>query len=140
MTHLDHARFIASTAAEIKNIHDMGIYDPDEVLDESQMKIAKIGMSKIVSTNKYHPDGSFDKYKSRIAFRGDHWYGLYANKTYAGTVMSETVRLLLSLYGDLPEDHYINMRRPAWLTDTDIPAIKRLRECLYGLPHAPATF
>ena len=47
-------------------------------------------MSEIVFTKKYHPDGSFDKYKVRIVFRGDKWYGLYNNKTYASTVMSET--------------------------------------------------
>ena len=46
-------------------------WDTDEVLDEEQMRISKIGMSKIVFTKKYHPDGSFDKYKNRIAFRGD---------------------------------------------------------------------
>ena len=38
MTHLELAGFIMSTAAEIKSIRDMGTYDPDEVLDEAQMK------------------------------------------------------------------------------------------------------
>ena len=101
-------------------------------------------MSKIVFTKKYHPDGSFDKYKSRIVFRGDRRYDLHANKTYAGTVMSETVRLMLSvaatedmeiqsldvktalLYGDVPDDQYIYMRRTAGLTDADMPAVIRL--------------
>ena len=32
------------------------------------------------------------------------------------------------------------MRRPADLTDADMPAVIRLLKCLYGLPHAPATF
>ena len=32
------------------------------------------------------------------------------------------------------------MRRPAGLTDADMPAIIRLQKCIYGLPHAPATF
>ena len=158
MNHPDRTGFIESTTAEINSIRDMATYDPNEVLDEAQMKISKIGMSKIVFTKKYHPDGSFDKYKSRIVFRGDRWYDLYANKTYAGTVMSETVRLMLSvaatedmeiqsldvktafLYGEVPEDQYIYMRFPAGLTDADMPAVIRLRKCLYGLPHAPATF
>ena len=35
---------------------------------------------------------------------------------------------------------YIYVRRPAGLTDADMPAVIRLRKCLYGLPHAPATF
>ena len=81
-------------------------------------------------------------------FRGDKWYDLCNNKTYAGCVMSVTVRLLLYvsatedmeigylgvktafLYGEVPKDQYIYMRRPAGLTDADMPAVGRLRECL----------
>ena len=45
ITHQDRAGFIAPTAAEIKRIFDMGgTYDPDKVLDETQMKISKIGV------------------------------------------------------------------------------------------------
>ena len=72
--------------------------------------------------------------------------------------MSETERLMLSvaategmeiqilyvktvfLYGEVPEAQYIYMRRPAGLADADKPSVIRLRKCLYGLPHAPATF
>ena len=72
--------------------------------------------------------------------------------------MSETVRLMRSvaatedmkiecldvktafLYGDVSDDQYIYIRRPAGLTDVDMPAAIKLRKCLYGLPHAPATF
>ena len=154
----DRAGFLDATADEIKSLRDMGTWDPEETLSEEQMKTSKIGMSRCVFTKKYHPDGTFDKYKCRIVFRGDRWYDLYLNKTYAGCVMSETVRLLLSvaatedmeigcldvktafLYGDVPDDQYIYMRRPAGLTDADMPAVVRLRKCLYGLPHAPATF
>ena len=59
---------------------------------------------------------------------------MFIKKTYAGTVMSEIVRLMLSiaatddmeigcldvktafLYGDIPDDQHIYMRRPAGLT------------------------
>ena len=59
MSHPHRAGFTASTATEIKSIGDMETYDPDEVLDYPQMKISKIGMSKVVSiTKKRHPDGS----------------------------------------------------------------------------------
>ena len=154
----DRAGFLAATTSEIASLRDMKTWDPEEALDVEQMKTSKIGMSRCVFTKKYHPDGTFDKYKCRIVFRGDRWYDLYCNKTYAGCVMSETVRLMLSvaatedmeigcldvktafLYGDVPEDQYIYMRRPAGLTDADMPAVVRLRKCLYGLPHAPATF
>ena len=157
-TNPDRAGFIAATGAEIKSLRDMGAWDPAEVLSEEQMKISKIGVSRCVFTKKCHSDGSFDKYKCREVFRGDRWYDLYSNKTYAGCVMSETVRLMLSiaacedmeigcldvktafLYGSIPDDQYIYMRRPAGLTDSDMPAVIRLRKCLCDIPHAPATF
>ena len=75
----------------------MGTWDPKEVLSEEQMKISKVSMSECVFIKKCHPDGTFDKYKCRVVFRGDMWYDLYNNRTYDGTVMSETVRLMLSI-------------------------------------------
>ena len=39
-----------------------------------------------------------------------------------------------------PGNQYIYMRWPAGLTDVDMPAVIRLKKCLYGLSHAPATF
>ena len=75
----------------------METWDPAELLSANQMKISGVGMSMCVSTKKYHPDGSFDKFKCRILLRGDRWYDLYCNKTYAGCVISESVRLLLSV-------------------------------------------
>ena len=62
---LDREGVIAFTAAENTSIHDMGTYSPDEVLNEAQMKISKIDISKIVFTKEYSPYGSFECYKSR---------------------------------------------------------------------------
>ena len=67
----DRAGFLSATAVEINSLRDMRTWDPDESLSEEQMRSSKIGTSKIVFTKKYHPDGSFNKYKSRIVFRGD---------------------------------------------------------------------
>ena len=44
------------------------------------------------------------------------------------------------LYGLIPLVQFIYMRRPAGLTDADMPAVIRLRKCIYGFPNAPATF
>ena len=92
---------------------------------------------------KYHPDGTFDKYKCGVIFRGDRWYDLYNSRTYAGTVMSETVCLMLSIAATedmeigcldvkttflyVPDDQYIYMRWPAGFSEADMPAIIRLR-------------
>ena len=102
----------------------MGTRDPAEELSEEQMKISKIGMSRCVFTKKYHPDGSIDKYKCRVVFRGDRWYDLYNNRTYAGTVMSETVRLMLSI---------------AATEDMEIGCLDVKKAFLYGDVHATAS-
>ena len=135
----------------------MGTWQPNEIIPENISKNL-IGSCKFVYTKKYHPDGTFDKYKARLVFRGDKWYDVYNNQTYAGTVMSESVRLLLAvaaaedlelqsadvssafLYGEIPEEQFIYMKRPAGLTDDDMPPLVRLRKSLYGLPMASAKF
>ena len=129
-THPDRAGFLAATTAVIKSLRDMETWDASEELSPEQMKISGIGMSRCAFTKKYHPHGSLDKRKCRIVFRGDRWYDLYCNKTYAGCVMSESVRLLLAiaatedievasldvktafLYGLIPLVRFIYMRRP----------------------------
>ena len=77
---------------------------------------------------------------------------------YAGTVRSDSMRLLYSviahedldlrsvdvktafLYPPLPESEVIFMRRPKGITDDQMPAIMRLRKCIYGLPQASRYF
>ena len=86
------------------------------------MKTSGIGMSWCVFRKKYHPDGSFDKYKWRIVFRGDSWYDLYCNKTYTGCVMPGTVRLLWSV---------------AAAEDMEVPSLDVKTAILYGLIPLP---
>ncbi len=77
---------------------------------------------------------------------------------YASTVKSESVRMLLSiaaienmemesidvksafLYSNLKEGEIIYMRRPAGLTDDDMPEFVQLNKCIYGMPEASAYF
>ena len=73
----------------------MEAWDKAEVLRDKQMKTPGLGMSRCVFTRKYHLDSTFGEYECRIVFRADRWYDLYCSKTYAGCVMSESVRLLL---------------------------------------------
>ena len=78
--------------------------------------------------------------------------------TYAGTVKTDTLRLLLSLaakhdmdlishdiktaflYSDLETDENIYLRRPNGVTDDVMPPIVQLQKCLYGLPQASKYF
>ena len=57
----ESSRICSFSTADIKYIRDTGTYDSAEVLDEAQMKISQINMSKILFTKKNNPDGSFHK-------------------------------------------------------------------------------
>eukprot|EP01035_Chromulina_nebulosa_P025306 gene25306-33026_t len=153
----DKAGFIHAMQSKIKSLINMNVFDSVDSNIESIPKNL-IGSSKLVFTKKFHPDGSFDKYKCRMVFRGDRWIDHYKNKTYAGTIMSESVRLFLNiaayedlelytmnirtafLYASVPFNQTIYMRRPAGLTDQDMPSLVKLHKCIYGLPMAPAKF
>ena len=133
-------------------------YDVNLVLDTTTLNKKDIGLSKVIFSKKYRADGTFEKHKCRIVFRGDRWYGHYHNKTYAGTVMSESVKLAIAvgasedmefanadiatafLYSPTPLGQLIYMRRPAGLTDEFMPEVILLQKCVYGLPIAPAAF
>ena len=51
----------------------------------------------LIYDKQFNPDGSFKKYKCRLAIRGDKWYDIYNMNTYASTVKSESVRMLLAI-------------------------------------------
>ena len=77
---LDKEGFMKATHAEILAVFRIGTFGPNEKLPE---KIDKklIGPSKMLYAKKYHPDGSFNKFKACRVFRGDKWYNLYQKKT-----------------------------------------------------------
>ena len=154
----DKQGYLNALNSELDSLRTMHVYNASESLDLGNVPQHKIGSSKLVFSKKLHPDGTFDKYKCRLVFRGDRWVDFFNNKTYSGTVRSETVRLLFSilaetdyefqsadvrtafLYGEVPANQDIYMSRPTGLTDKDMPSIVRLRKCLYGLPMASAMF
>ena len=114
--------------------------------------------SKCIFSIQYKPDGTFDKYKCRIVARGDMLRTSPETDLYAGTVRSDSMRLLYSiiahedldlmsidvktafLYPPLPDSEVIFMRRPKGIRDDQMPAIMRLRKCIYGLPQASRYF
>ena len=154
----DKAGYFAALASEIQSLKDMSVYQalPPDVIPTLPKN--QIGSSKLIFTKKMHPDGTFDKFKCRLVFRGDRFVDAYNNKTYSGTVMSESVRLMFAiiaeddlemlsldvktafLYAPVPTGQTILMRRPTGLSDTDMPEYVSLNKCLYGLPMAPAQF
>jgi hypothetical protein len=92
----DKKGFIAALRSEIEGCNSMNTF-----IATPEGKIIprhKIGHSKIVFKKKYNADGQFEKYKCRMVFCGDRWVDYYNNKTYAGTVMTDSVKLILAFF------------------------------------------
>jgi hypothetical protein len=154
-SHPDKQGFIDALQKELDSLNKMNTWIASP---EGRISKHKIGYSKLVLTKKYRADGFFDKYKCRLVFCGDRWIDHYHNKTYAGTVMTDSIKLVLAiiaakdlefivadvhtafLHGELPADQDIGMYRPSGLDDSHMPPVVQLKKCLYGLPMAPAKF
>jgi hypothetical protein len=154
----DKQGYLTALQSELDSLRTRNVYNSSDNVDIVNIPQNKIGTTKLIFSKKLHPDGTFDKYKCRLVFRGDRWVDFINNKTYSGTVRSETVRLLFSilaetdyefqsadvrtafLYGEVHTNQDIYMSRPTGFTDENMPSVIRLLKCLYGLPMASAMF
>ena len=154
---LEWESWMSVTADELKSMRDMSVWHTPAI-PFKDIPRNRIIPSKIIFARKYNADGTFQKYKARLCARGDRWQEALGVETYAGTVKSESIKLLLGiaaeenmeiccvdvatafLHSPLPPDQVIYMRRPIGLTDVDMPEIVELDKCLYGLPQASNRF
>jgi hypothetical protein len=72
--------------------------------DPSQLDPSLIGDLMILWDIKYKPDGSFDKYKCRIVFRGDKWTNIHNLDTYASSADLKGFLIFLSLAATMDYD------------------------------------
>ena len=153
----DATQWRDATAGEIQNMYDNTVWSSPSCRIKDIPKHLLLP-SQLIYEKQYNPDGSFKKYKCRLVIRGDKWHDIYNMNKYASTVKSESVRMLLSiaaiedmemesidvksafLYSNLKDGEIIYMRRPAGLTDADMPEIVQLNKCIYGMPEASAYF
>jgi hypothetical protein len=144
--------------SEVRSLKSMGVWRDGECIDIKSIDPKLILPSKLVLAKCWESNGKFKKYKARIVGRGDRYDIDLDIPTYAGTVSSESLRLVIALsaehdlemesidvktaflYPELDESEVIYMRRPKGLTDDDMPLIVRLRKCIYGLPQAAEKF
>jgi hypothetical protein len=103
-------------------------------------------------------DGTFKKFKASLVARGDMLKNIFDPDTYAGTVRTDSIRILLSLaaehdldlvshdiktaflYSDLKPEENIFLRRPTGVSDDIMPYIVQLKKYLHGLPQASKYF
>ena len=125
--------------------------------DPKTIPLGRLIGSKVIFDIVYNPDGTFKKFKARLVARGDQLKNGDPNN-FAGTVKSETMRMLLAIVAELDLDHdsldvktaflYPSLkpddrtwlRRPKGLTDQQMPAIVELLKSIYGLPKASQYF
>jgi len=123
-------------------------------VDPSSIHPDLIGDLMILWDVKYHSDGSFDKWKCRIVFRGDRWINVHHIPTYASSADVKGLLLLLSLAATLDWDlwamdvktAFLNstfpdgirqyVRRPYGVPDKYFPPVFELGKCVYGHPAA----
>jgi hypothetical protein len=108
--------------------------------------------SMFVFEIRYNPDGTIKKFKCRLVARGDRQHVSTFTNTFADTVSSRSINLILSLaaifnlelesidvktaflYSKINEDIYI--QRPPGVNDDMLPPYMKLNKCLYGLKQA----
>jgi len=150
------AGFMAALNDELSSLRTMSTFK-EFTGDPATIPKGKLINSKIIFDIVYNPDGSFKKFKARLVARGDQFRSDDPNN-YAGTVKSETMRILLAIVAEFDLDHdsldvktaflYPTLKpedtawlkRPSGLTDADMPAIVQLIKSLYGLPKASQYF
>jgi hypothetical protein len=87
----------AALSSELQSLRSMGVYNPSEYIDHRSIDPKLIIPSKLVLAKVFEPNGQFKKYKIRIVGRGDRYDIDLDIPTYAGTVSSESLRLLIAL-------------------------------------------
>ena len=117
-----------------------------------------IGDLMILWDAKYHADGTFDKWKCRIVFRGDKWINTTGMATYASSAESKALLVFLALvatldydlwaldvktaflHGTFPEGVQQFVRKPHGVPEKYFPKIFELGKAVYGHPSAGNLF
>jgi hypothetical protein len=122
--------------------------------DWSSINPKDIGDLMILFSVKHNADGSFDKYKCRIVFRGDRWNNVNHLSTYSSSAESDAINLIIAtaasegldlfsadvktafLHGRFPEGMEQYVRSPRGLPNGLLPRKFKLSRCAYGHPLA----
>jgi hypothetical protein len=70
--------------------------EPDD-FDWSAIDKNQMGDLMIIFSKKYFADGTFDKYKCRIVFRGDRWQNTDRLSTYSSSMEEDAFKLMVGV-------------------------------------------
>ena len=158
MVHPNHAELYDAFLVEWNRWMDRSVIIP-LTKDPKDIDPALIGDLMIIWDIKYLPDNSgIDKWKCRIVFRGDLWKNFFGMETYASSLDSKALLILIShaasqdldlwaldvstafLYGTFPEGTHQYARRPHGVPGDFFPPVLELGSCVYGHPAASQRF
>jgi hypothetical protein len=157
LRHPDAQALLAAFLVEHQSWVDHGAIK-NLTVDPNTIPPELIGDLMILWDAKYHVDGTFDKWKCRIVFRGDKWINTTGMATYASSAESKALLVFLALvatldydlwaldvktaflHGTFPEGVQQFVRKPYGVPEKYFPKIFELGSAVYGHPSAGNLF
>jgi len=127
-------------------------------IDWKSVRKEDIGDLMLIFDKKYRPDGSFEKYKCRMVFRGDRYKDDGKHSRYASFIDNDSLMVFLAiaaaddldilkgdvktafLKSDFPPGMVQYVRRPHGVPSAHLPFQFQLGHCAYGHPLAGHQF
>jgi hypothetical protein len=145
---LNSEAWIEAMHQEVSSLFDQNTFEFIAFIPPNHQTVP----SMFVFDVRYNSDGTIKKFKCRLVARGDQQDSSTFGDTYADTIASRSINILLSLaalydldlqsidiktaflYSPVAEDIYL--RRPHGVGDEILPKYVKLNKCLYGLKQA----
>ena len=155
MKHPERHGYYAAMLVEFDSWKELGAIKPGyQNIDWDSIDPLLIGDLMLLFDKKFRPDGTFEKYKCRMVFRGDRWINTDNYPKYASSVDNDSMFLLLAmavsedldiwktdiktafLHGVFPEGMSQYVRSPWGVPTSLLPRRSELGACPYGHPLA----
>jgi hypothetical protein len=155
LIHPERAGYEAALTDECKSYWDnLAVIEEPDDFDWSTIDKEQMGDLMIIFSKKTFADGTFDKFKCRIVFRGDRWKNTDRLNTYSSSMEEDAFKLMVSvsatedldlfavdvktafLHGLFPDGMSQWVRSPYGLPAKLLPRKFRLGKCTYGHPLA----
>ena len=135
LTHPESNGLLNALLSECQRYRDNGCVGiPPQDFDWSTIDKNDMGDLMMIFTKKYLPDGTFEKYKCRIVFRGERWKNLHHLSTYSSSMDDDACKLLLATAATEDLDIFSADVKTAFLYETYPAGMRQWVRSPHGLP------
>ena len=135
LIHPERAGFEASLKDECQSYWDnLAVIEEPDDFDWSAIDKNQMGDLMIIFSKKYFADGTFDKYKCRIVFRGDRWQNTDRLSTYSSSMEEDAFKLMVGVAATEDLDLFALDVKTALLHGTFPNGIEQWVRSPYGVP------